>query len=180
MKKAFTLVEILTVLVILVVLAAILFPAIIRTKITAKQSVCESNLHQIFLGLELYHADFGEYPWLQPEDPALSPWFGRSSFHCPNAPVKGKVRYDYMNISAPSPDPLSKEMGIYDKLLACREKRGSDFPLAADINHLSAVDAYQGTGRRVILVRASGAVVNIPYKILPNPPCGQELLFSNY
>lgn len=180
MKKAFTLVEILTVLVILAVLAAILFPALIRTKTSANQTVCESNLHQIFLGLELYHSDFGEYPWLPPEAPALSPWFGKAQLHCPNASTSGNVRYDYMNISAPSPDPLSKKLGYYDKLLECREKRGSEFPLAADINHLSAVDAYQGNGKRVILVRASGSVANVLEKPLTNLPCSPDVLYSNY
>jgi len=180
MKKAFTLVEILTVLAILIVLVAILFPAIIRTKTSAKQTVCESNLHQIFVVWELYQADFGEYPWTQPGDPGLAPWLGKVPLHCPNAFIGKVARYDYLNIAAASPDPVLREFGGYDKLVACRAKRGSEIPLVVDTNHLGSVDAYRGNGRRVILVRASGSVVNVPYKVPVHPPCGLQMLFSNF
>jgi prepilin-type N-terminal cleavage/methylation domain-containing protein len=56
-KRAFTLVELLVVLAIIAILAALMLPAIARVKMTAKQTVCLSNLKQINLGVRLYATD---------------------------------------------------------------------------------------------------------------------------
>lgn len=54
---AFTLVELLTVLSIIVVLAAILFPVFAQAREKARQAACESNLKQIGTALALYLQD---------------------------------------------------------------------------------------------------------------------------
>src|SRR5579872_1218381 len=56
-KRAFTLVELLVVMVIIAILAALLLPALTRTKETGRSAACLSNLHQIGLGLQLYVQD---------------------------------------------------------------------------------------------------------------------------
>jgi len=61
-RKAFTLIEILVVLLIIGLLAAILFPVVNGAKERAYQSNCASNLHQIYLAVELYKNDEGNYP----------------------------------------------------------------------------------------------------------------------
>ncbi len=59
-KTAFTLIEILVVISILALLAAILFPVFARSRENARRSSCLSNLRQIGLGLQQYTQDFDE------------------------------------------------------------------------------------------------------------------------
>ncbi len=61
-RSAFTLVEILVVLAIIGILAAILFPAFKRAQENAHQTNCASNLHQIGLAVLQYKQDTRRYP----------------------------------------------------------------------------------------------------------------------
>src|SRR5687767_15165489 len=56
-KHGFTLVEILIVLGIVVVLAALLFPLLGRVREKGRQATCQSNLKQLFLGVQHYIQD---------------------------------------------------------------------------------------------------------------------------
>ncbi len=61
--SAFTLVELLIVIAIIAVLAAILFPVFARARETARRASCQSNLKQISLGAMQYIQDYDErYP----------------------------------------------------------------------------------------------------------------------
>lgn len=62
MKHGFTLVEMLTVIAIIAILAAILFPVVSSVRERSRRGVCSANLHQIYLALEGYHADENAYP----------------------------------------------------------------------------------------------------------------------
>jgi len=53
-KRAFTLIELLVVIAIVSILAALLLPALAKTRETGRSTACLSNLHQIGLGLQLY------------------------------------------------------------------------------------------------------------------------------
>ena len=55
--RAFTLIELLTVIAIIGILAAILIPTVGAVRATAQQSACASNLRQIALGVLLYSQD---------------------------------------------------------------------------------------------------------------------------
>lgn len=57
MRRAFSLLEILVVVAILALLAAILFPAFSRARESARRSSCQSNLKQIFLAHFQYKED---------------------------------------------------------------------------------------------------------------------------
>lgn len=62
-RAALTLVEMLVVLVIIALLTAVLLPVFLKTRATARATVCQSNLHQIGMALELYATDHsGYYP----------------------------------------------------------------------------------------------------------------------
>src|SRR5438067_151044 len=59
-SRAFTLIELLIVIAIIAILAAILFPAFAQAREKARQTACLSNLHQIGLGTLMYAQDYDE------------------------------------------------------------------------------------------------------------------------
>ena len=62
-RSAFTLIELLTVIAIIAILAAILFPAFAKAKEKAMQATCTSNLKQLALSMVMYTTDFDQrYP----------------------------------------------------------------------------------------------------------------------
>ncbi len=58
----FTLVELLVVIGVIAILAALLLPALSRAKDSAKSAACKSNLRQIGLALIMYVDEHGKYP----------------------------------------------------------------------------------------------------------------------
>lgn len=61
-QSGFTLVELLVVVAIIAILAALLLPVISRAKQKAHKAVCISNLHQLGIGLQSFVADHHAYP----------------------------------------------------------------------------------------------------------------------
>mgnify|MGYP001548207113 CR=1 FL=1 len=59
-RRAFTLIEMLVVVAIIAVLAAILFPVFARARENARRASCQSNLKQIALGIFMYAQDYDE------------------------------------------------------------------------------------------------------------------------
>lgn len=60
-KSGFTLIEMLVVIVIIAILAAILFPMLARARAKAQQTLCLSNMKQAVLALHMYSADYDDY-----------------------------------------------------------------------------------------------------------------------
>ncbi len=75
--RAFTLIELLTVIAIIGIVAAMLLPALSRAKRQAKATACIGNLHQIGLALEIYVQENGDRlpvcPLLPSEDTNITP-----------------------------------------------------------------------------------------------------------
>jgi prepilin-type N-terminal cleavage/methylation domain-containing protein/prepilin-type processing-associated H-X9-DG protein len=93
--NGFTLIEILVVIAIIALLAAILFPVFARARENAKRASCQSNLKQIALGLIQYTQDYDErFPnWVPPEGGTpfwyvmAAPYFkSQQIFRCPSQP----------------------------------------------------------------------------------------------
>jgi prepilin-type processing-associated H-X9-DG protein/prepilin-type N-terminal cleavage/methylation domain-containing protein len=61
-RGAFTLVELLVVIAVVAVLAALLLPALSRGKAKAQQTQCVSNEHQLGVALQTFLADYHSYP----------------------------------------------------------------------------------------------------------------------
>jgi prepilin-type processing-associated H-X9-DG protein/prepilin-type N-terminal cleavage/methylation domain-containing protein len=106
---AFTLLELLTVVAIISILASLLFAGLARAKKTAYSAKCKNNLRQIGLGLRMYVLDTGFYPLL--ETPGLEAPTG------PYGTIKGGKYWQ---------DNLRPYTGNswYDPLYQCPEYRG--------------------------------------------------------
>jgi prepilin-type N-terminal cleavage/methylation domain-containing protein/prepilin-type processing-associated H-X9-DG protein len=61
-RTAFTLIELLVVVAVIVIVSALLFPALLRSREEAQSTACKSHLHQIGLALQMYVQDNGWYP----------------------------------------------------------------------------------------------------------------------
>ena len=63
-RSGFTTIELLVVIAILAILSSLLFPAFLKLRKQARQSVCASNLHQIGVATRMYADDHeGRYPY---------------------------------------------------------------------------------------------------------------------
>jgi len=60
-SKSFTLIELLVVVAIIAVLVAILLPALASARESAQAVECQSNLHQLGTGFELYSVEHGDF-----------------------------------------------------------------------------------------------------------------------
>ncbi len=85
-RKAFTLVEILVVISIMAILAAVLLPSMGKLRGAARKSECASNLRQIYVAMSLYAQDNNNAHMYGHDYVANLDWYQRTS---PLAPYAG-------------------------------------------------------------------------------------------
>jgi prepilin-type N-terminal cleavage/methylation domain-containing protein/prepilin-type processing-associated H-X9-DG protein len=109
-RRGFTLIELLTVIAIIAVLAAILFPVFQRARESARKATCLSNMQQIGTAMELYSNDYNGF---------IVPWCvthaGVAPYNPPADPIK--------NVPDPSVTTWDTSIGDYlrnSDLLICK------------------------------------------------------------
>ena len=78
-SNGFTLIELLVVMAIIAILAAMLLPALARSKAQAQRAACESNLSQLGLATEIYLGDYANLLFNRCQVPTTAGqqwWFG--------------------------------------------------------------------------------------------------------
>ena len=88
MKRGFILLEFITAIAIIMILAAILFPVFARAREKARQSDCLNNLLNVGIALRHYATDYSG--WYPPRDNELSPVFAS---HLPDRRVLDCLSY---------------------------------------------------------------------------------------
>ncbi|HCU38212.1 MAG TPA: hypothetical protein DGT21_23135 [Armatimonadetes bacterium] len=88
MRRGFILIEFITAIAIIMILAAILFPVFTRAREKARQSDCLNNLLNVGIALRHYAADYSG--WYPPQDNELSPLFAS---HLPDRRVLDCLSY---------------------------------------------------------------------------------------
>jgi prepilin-type N-terminal cleavage/methylation domain-containing protein len=104
-KRAFTLIEMLVVISIIGILAALLLPVLSRGKENARSAVCLGNLHQIGIALQLYTSDNRN------RLPAMFDWSTNAADNT-NGPPLNQVLFSYAGASGVFRCP-SDNLGLF-------------------------------------------------------------------
>jgi prepilin-type N-terminal cleavage/methylation domain-containing protein/prepilin-type processing-associated H-X9-DG protein len=172
-RRAFTLIELCTVIGVIAILAAILFPVFARAREAARRSTCQTNLRQLGLGLQMYARDWSERlpPRSNDLKPLVMPYLNDPTvLLCPSDGSLGPQRRN-----AATPDPKNAGLiALPPGILTCSyqyrgglalDDRGS-IPLGADCSFL-----HSGTANVLYL---DGRVTSLPpsrwVPIAPGPP----------
>lgn len=166
-RLAFTLIEILVVIAIIVVLVGIIWAAMAPARERARETRCMSNLHQIGRALQMYRQDWGgqeaqegermEYwqlglpPTPIPVDSSGPRYLlgTRDIWWCPNAPAM-RATTDYSHMHFVSPEDSAD---FYTALL----HRGEEAVYVMCERH-SPAEQYASSLTRLLVLRLNGQV----------------------
>jgi len=126
-RKGFTLIELMIVVAIIGILAAIAIPNFLRFQARAKQSEAKQNLGAIFTAYTAYFSDNNTFPG------AVSVTVGGSSFNClavADWEPKGQIRYNYNCVGIPAFSPAVNNSACTTSM-ALTAGTQTDFTVAA-------------------------------------------------
>ena len=155
-KKAFSLTEILVVVLILSVVVSIMLPVFSKAKDRAKDVVCVSNMHQIYLAMKLYEGDYDCYPPNSVVWPAFQVYYPKP-LACPKS-KEPNAEFHYLMVG--STNSVFPEAFV-SASEGCRTMRGGDYPLIRDMNHLISTNIYL-PGSVFFFVRENGSFSSVP------------------
>ena len=89
-RRGFTLIELLTVIAIIAILAAILYPVMTIARQNARKGHCQNNLRTIVQALKMYYDDWGVYP-----DSLMGVEYGPGA-SWPGAPYVNRLNREYV------------------------------------------------------------------------------------
>lgn len=151
MKRAYSTPELLTVLLIITIIAAIMLPVVRGAKDSTFKTVCASNMHQIYLAAQMYENDYGDLP------PGLSSSAVKKYYPvillCPKSRFKNQPQMrsgDYTFLGSVAPQDRE---GV-DK---CKAVRGPSIPLIYDENHAAFNITPEDKESRFLLIRRDGS-----------------------
>jgi len=183
-KRAFTITELLVVILIIAIVASIAFPVFTQTKYKAQATTCISNIRQIYTAVSLYENEYGEYPPNRLNWPGLKPYYP-TLLHCPAAPKSTSYLDDYNIFDSFVPNPnVAQEQAEYDAWDACKKIRGPAMPIIFDRNHEREQQAYVTGSAFFFLGRLDGSVARIDAKMANDVrlahklPCGSNVIFE--
>jgi prepilin-type N-terminal cleavage/methylation domain-containing protein len=193
MKRAFTLSELLVVIMIILVLASLMLPAIIGAKRASSRPVCSSNMRQLYMAMKLYQGDHGEYPSINhPVDPvvrnpiadAFRTYYPKVLW-CPesrNTSDPNQRFGDYTMLGFQIPNSPSTHETSRDAFLECRSIRSGSIPLVLDHNHMRSAITPDDRESRYYIVREDGsfAMPLISSRAFKSGPCDESKISSSY
>lgn len=157
-RQAFTLIELLIVIAIIAVLAALLFPVMTKAKDKAQETRCVSNLKQMGMAVNIYRADHDgtdtpgtPYEMGFPVDHRAAKAYPLNELLC-----RGTQGYAVMFGPFSPAAPGLEELHQGWKLMV--EKLGSATPMFVDPHHNLGPSEGAWSVRRAIAVRLDGSV----------------------
>jgi prepilin-type N-terminal cleavage/methylation domain-containing protein/prepilin-type processing-associated H-X9-DG protein len=190
--RAFTLIELLVVIAIIAILAAMLLPALAKAKERAWTITCNSNLHQISLGMTMYADDArGLYPesggaiaWGQ-TDPhthsgswmeQINSYVGTTNvYHCPAnklVPQNAQSWFNYFNGARAAYVLVNDDASVDSKKIMFP----SAFVLSGDTLDFTQDDADKDDYSQNCV---GGAVNGLPWEEWQAHSKGQNILFAD-
>ncbi|MBW7928879.1 MAG: type II secretion system protein [Fimbriimonadaceae bacterium] len=177
MKRAFTLIELLTVISIVVALAAVTFAVFGPVKRAAQGSVCANNMRQLHVGYELYRHDWdtvGAYTGSASamgypagnvyniDDPQPEWRFMVGTYDTWKCPHPKRFGHDYWPGYFPVMGHFSRIDSDGSMLAPWLERIGGRLPVVSDINHNDASISLHDrwVSKRVLYVTLDGSFVS--------------------